>query len=78
MRGVESEEGADLSDVLVRVCGIDRDHRHVHVPPDDLGDLMGRYPFVADRAEHRTRRSLLQREAVQARGIETMYRRPAV
>ena len=51
---------------------------HVQMSTDDLCDLPRRHALVCDSVEHGARRALLQRQSVQARGIQPVYRLPAV
>jgi hypothetical protein len=65
------------AEMLARVIGGNRCHWNVQMPADRFGDGADLHALVADRMPHRARRSILHRQAEEARGIEPVYRNPS-
>src|SRR2546426_1562742 len=77
-RKVEREETREPGEVRGGLFGGLRDDRHVQASADDLRDLPGRHALVGNAEKRRSRRTLLERQPEEMRGIEPVHRGPPV
>ena len=75
---VELREGGESAQVLARVRGLDTARREPEAAADRLGNLPERHSLVVGTVEARARRRRLECKAIEARGVERMYRGPAI